>query len=223
MKTLQHGCIAFVLTVLAPAQTHGGQEGEIPNNPPGTAANQVTANKQDRWLDLIIPEFVIEESGTHVLATLSDEIKRLDGEALGFSAILFDSKIAEAEIKQKTTLKEIPVRVLIAYICDQIKGTWAHYSGRLWVDRFAPDLGHSIRIDPDFLKMFRIEPSENREQDLTNLLERLNEMGSLLKTSNFEWVIKDSYSVWASPREIEYFQSLIRIQERGHSVNRVEQ
>ena len=52
---------------------------------------------------------------------------------------------------------------------------------------------------------------------------RLNEMGSLLETSNFEWVINDSYSVGGSPREIEYFQSLIRIQERGHSVNRVEQ
>ena len=112
MKALQHGYIAFVLTVLAPAQTHG-DEREKPTEPvpqeqtdqetvdeaPGRPADLALPNKQDRWLELIIPEFFIEESGVHVLVTLSDEIKRLDGEALGFSEIIFDSKIANVEIK----------------------------------------------------------------------------------------------------------------------------
>lgn len=180
-----------------------------------TVENQARTQIKDQWLKLIIAEFVIEESGGHTLSILSEEIKRLNGKALGFSGMIFGNGIAQVEIKRKITLKDIPVGVLLNYISDEIKGTWTHYSGRVMVDLVSPDLGHGLRMDSEFLKMFGIERTDDNEQNLIKLVERLKEMGSLLQVSDFERVINDSYSVRATEREIEYLKSIIAILERG--------
>jgi hypothetical protein len=176
----------------------------------------------DKWLGLIIPEFKISGVGPEVLHSLSEAINEIKEDEGGLVRTIYDERVAENAITQEFTLRNITVEQLISIIAIQLKASWTHYSGLIMFDGNYPNEQFPFNMDEGMLRLFGIEYNEDGDQNLKNLVIKIQKMGSLLEIADFEFsgLRQDLYLLDATRREVQYFKSLISILERGFSITK---
>jgi hypothetical protein len=184
--------------------------------------------KENSWLEIIIPEIQVEGNGAELFHEISEKILKLNGAARGFKKIRFNDDVGIAVIKKSFTQSNIPVGKLLSVIADQLRAEWHNYSGRAVFYRYTPEIEFYFSLDEDNMDLLGLDYTEDRSANLKKFVRRLDELGSQIGDEQIKELPerpvhknRDLLEITTSQRELEYLMSLIKVLERGLSIEKV--